>query len=177
MTGATVPLTPREVAAALGATLTGLRAECAAFPPAALTWHPAPESWCVLEVIGHLIEAEARGFAGRVRALLAETDPEFRTWDQAVAAAARRDCERPPASVLEEFGRAREASIALVEGLRPADLGRTGRHPTVGPLSIGNLLAEWLHHDRNHVQQILANVQAYVWPHMGNARRFSRPEA
>ncbi len=177
MTGATGPLTAREAAAALRATLLALRAECAALPPAALAWHPAPDAWCTLEVIGHLIEAEARGFAGRVRVLLAEADPEFRTWDQAAVAAARRDCERPPASVLEEFGRAREASVALVEGLRPADLGRTGRHPTVGPLSIGNLLAEWLHHDRNHVQQILANGQAYVWPHMGNARRFSRPEA
>jgi len=27
--------------------------------------------------------------------------------------------------------------------------------------------------DRNHLRQILANVQAFAWPHMGNARRFS----
>jgi hypothetical protein len=32
---------------------------------------------------------------------------------------------------------------------------------------------EWVHHDRNHLRQILANVQAFAWPHMGNARRFS----
>jgi hypothetical protein len=55
------------------------------------------------------------------------------------------------------------------------DLGRSARHPTVGRLSIAELLAEWVHHDRNHLKQIFANVQAYVWPHMGNAQRFSRP--
>lgn len=27
--------------------------------------------------------------------------------------------------------------------------------------------------DRNHLRQILANVQSYAWPHMGNARRFT----
>jgi hypothetical protein len=31
---------------------------------------------------------------------------------------------------------------------------------------------EWVHHDRNHLKQLLANVQARVWPEMGNARRF-----
>jgi len=30
-----------------------------------------------------------------------------------------------------------------------------------------------MHHDRNHVRQALANVQAYVWPAMGNAQKFS----
>jgi hypothetical protein len=30
-----------------------------------------------------------------------------------------------------------------------------------------------MHHDRNHLRQLLANVQAGVWPHMGNAQRFS----
>jgi hypothetical protein len=45
----------------------------------------------------------------------------------------------------------------------------------VGHLRIGDLLHEWVHHDRNHHKQMLANVQAFVWPHMGNAQRFSRP--
>jgi DinB superfamily len=173
----TAPLAPRDVAAALRATLAALRAETSSLPAALLCWHPAPGEWCVLEVIGHLIEAEARGFAGRVRTLLAEPDPEFRTWDQEAVARARGDCRRPPGAVLEELATSREASAALVESLRPEDLGRAGRHPDVGRLSIADLLAEWVHHDANHTRQILANVQAYVWPHMGNARRFSRPDA
>lgn len=173
----TSPLAPSEVAAALRAGLAAVRAECGAWPAAVLRWHPAPGEWCALEVVGHLIEAEARGFAGRVGALLAEPDAEFRAWDPDEVARARRDCERSPTAMIDELVRAREASTALVERLRPEDLGRTGRHPTVGRLSIADLLAEWIHHDRNHLKQIYANAQAYVWPHMGNAQRFSRPGA
>ena len=63
--------------------------------------------------------------------------------------------------------------VRLVEGLSAADLLQGGHHPTVCHLTVADLLNEWIHHDRNHVRQILANVQAYVWPHMGNSQRFS----
>ena len=63
--------------------------------------------------------------------------------------------------------------MALARRLGPADLGRGGHHPTVGYLRVGDLLHEWVHHDRNHLKQILANVQAYAWPHMGNSQKFS----
>jgi len=173
----TPALGPREVANALRTTLLAVRVECTGLPPALLRWHPAAGEWCALEVIGHLIEAEERGFAGRIRTLLAESDPEFRTWDQGAVARSRWDCDRDAAALLSEWTRIREASAALVDGLQIGDLARAGRHPSVGRLSIADLLAEWVHHDRNHQRQILANVQAYVWPHMGNARRFSRPES
>ena len=50
------------------------------------------------------------------------------------------------------------------------------RAPDVGRLTVDDLLHEWVHHDGNHLRQALGNVQAYVWPNMGNARRFTRPE-
>jgi hypothetical protein len=49
------------------------------------------------------------------------------------------------------------------------------KHPDVGRLRVTDVMHEWVHHDANHDRQILANVQAAVWPHMGNARRFSQP--
>lgn len=42
--------------------------------------------------------------------------------------------------------------------------------------SVEDLLHEWVHHDGNHLRQAIGNVQAYVWPNIGNARRFTRPE-
>jgi len=69
----------------------------------------------------------------------------------------------------------RRDSVALVAGLRAADLGRGGQHPKVGPLRVADLLHEWVHHDRNHIRQMLANLQTVAWPHMGNAQRFSAP--
>jgi hypothetical protein len=63
--------------------------------------------------------------------------------------------------------------VALVRGLPIEDLSRVGMHPEVGPLRVDELLGEWVHHDRNHVRQMLAVTQARVWGQMGNARRFS----
>jgi len=64
----------------------------------------------------------------------------------------------------------------LLRSLKPEQMQRGGLHPEVGRLTIDELLHEWVHHDGNHLRQALGNVQAYVWPHMGNTRRFSRPE-
>jgi len=152
-----------------------LAAELRALPDTLLGFHPAAGEWCAKEVLGHLIEAERRGFAGRIRTILAEPDPALARWDQDVVARERRDCERDARAILEEFLTMREASAALVDRLRPEDLGRGGHHPSVGYLKVADLLQEWVHHDRNHLRQILENVRAYVWPAMGNAQRFSAP--
>ena len=168
-------LTPREAAQLLRAALATLHAESSALPPATLGWHPAEGEWCAKEVLGHLIEAERRGFAGRIRIILGSANPALETWDQDTVARARRDCARDWRELLAELSGLREDSAALVEGLDVSALERGGRHPTVGDLSVGDLLHEWVHHDRNHIRQILANVQQYVWPHMGNAQRFSLP--
>ena len=168
------PLEPTEVASLLPATVALLRAELVALPERVLAWHPAGGEWCVKEVIGHLIEAERRGFAGRIRIILGADTPALERWDPPVVAAARQDCVKPAAALLAELAALREESARLVGRLMAADLERAGRHPTVGLLRVGDLLQEWVHHDRNHVRQALANVQAYVWPAMGNAQKFAR---
>jgi hypothetical protein len=169
------PLAPAVVAGLLSSGMKTLRAELAALPDALLAFHPAPGEWCAKEVVGHLIEAERRGFAGRIRILLAESAPALQRWDQNEVARERRDCAREMATLVRELEELRADSVVLVAGLRPTDLARAGQHPTVGRLSVADLLNEWVHHDRNHIRQILANVQAYVWPHMGNAQKFSLP--
>jgi hypothetical protein len=165
---------PRDVGRMLGAATTALRGELTALPPALLSWHPAPGEWCAKDVLGHLIEAERRGFAGRIRIILEHDQPAFERWDPDAVARERRDCEGDVAALLDELAALRKDSVALVNGLREGDLRRAGQHPAVGRLTVCDLLHEWVHHDRNHLRQILANVQAYVWPAMGNARRFSR---
>jgi hypothetical protein len=166
-------LRPTEVGRLLESGVAVIRAELAALPDDVLAWHPAPGEWCAKEVLGHLIESEGRGFAGRIRIILASDTPALETWDQNEVARARRDCERDATALLDEFAKLRRESVAFVAGLSATDLGRGGRHPKVGLLRVGDLLHEWVHHDRNHLRQMLSNVQALAWPHMGNARRFS----
>ena len=167
------PLQPEAVAGLLNAAVATIHAELAALPAPLLTWHPGNGEWCMKEVLGHLIEAEQRGFAGRIRIILAGDGPALEAWDQDAVARARHDCARDWAALFHEFAALRVESAALVRGLRPEDLGRGGQHPKVGFLKVGDLLHEWVHHDRNHIRQMLGNVQAFAWPHMGNSQRFS----
>ena len=144
-------------------------------------WRPAAGEWSASECVGHLIEAERRGFAGRIRTILAAPVGGGPTmlagWDPPAVAAARRDHERPPGELVDEFVALRTDSVVLVRGLTDDDLGRSGRHPQVGELRVGELIGEWVHHDRNHVRQMLAVTQARVWDQMGNSQRFSLEEA
>lgn len=161
------------VARLLAATAGELRNEVEALPDEVRRWHPAPGEWCVNEVLGHLLEAERRGFAGRIRILLAEDQPRLETWDQEEVTRERRDCERPGDQVLAELLAERVLSVELVEGLSAELLDRGGEHVTVGPVTVRELLQEWVHHDRNHQKQILSNIQAYAWQGMGNTQKFS----
>jgi hypothetical protein len=171
------PLAPHRAAALLGTMPIVLRAQFEAAPGEFLRWRPAPEEWCLLEVVGHLIETEERGFAGRIRTILAEERPRFSTWDPSAVAGERQDAQRDPARLLAKFTDRRNSGVALVETLTAANLARGGDHPEVGFLTVNDLLHEWIHHDANHLRQMLANIQAYTWPAMGNAQRFSAPDS
>jgi hypothetical protein len=171
------PLAPHQAAALLEMMPIFLQAEFAAAPEAFLRWRPAPEEWCVLEVVGHLIETEERGFAGRIRTILAEERPRFVTWDPSAVARERQDEQRGPIDLLAEFTDRRNSGVTLVESLSAIDLTRGGDHPEVGFLTVKDLLHEWIHHDANHLRQLLANIQAYTWPSMGNTQRFSAPDS
>ncbi|MBV9324905.1 MAG: DinB family protein [Chloroflexi bacterium] len=164
--------TPGEIAALLEAMRSAVESELSALPDAALAWHPAAGEWCAKECVGHVVEAERRGFNGRIRTILAESEPDLAGWDQQAVARERNDCQRNLGDLLAEFGALREDSVALVRNLAPADLARGGTHEKVGHVTVENLLHEWLHHDRNHFRQLQANVQAYVWPTMGNCQKF-----
>jgi hypothetical protein len=171
------PLAPRQGAALLGTMPIFLQAEFAVAPETLLRWRPAREEWCLLEVVGHLIETEERGFAGRIRTILTEERPRFTTWDPSTVARERQDEQRDPAELLAEFIRRRTSGVALLETLTANDLSRGGDHPEVGFLTVNDLLHEWIHHDANHLRQMLANIQSYTWPSMGNAQRFSGPDS
>ncbi len=165
------PLTPDVVADLLATSAATAAAELRALGPEA-GWRPEPGEWSASECVGHLIEAERRGFAGRIRVILSADRPILETWDPPAVAASRGDHLRPAGELADEFEVLRAESVVLIRGLGASDLGRVGEHPDVGPLRVDELLGEWVHHDRNHIRQLLAVTQARVWPQMGNARRF-----
>jgi hypothetical protein len=165
-------LAPTQAAALLEASGAAVQSELAAAPEAALAWHPAPGEWCVKECLGHILEAERRGFNGRIRRVLQDDEPALPGWDQQEVARQRQDCSRPTLELLREFTDLRADSLRLIAGLSQSDLERGGQHQKVGHLRVADLLHEWVHHDRNHLKQMLTNIQNYVWPNMANAQKF-----
>jgi hypothetical protein len=169
-------VTPGEVADLLESSGHAFASTLDALTPELASWRPAPGEWCVNEVVGHVIEAEKSGFAGRIQVMLGADEPELPTSDRDRIIKDRNDCARDPKELRRELVELRGQSINLVRSLRPEQLARGGLHPQVGRLTVDELLHEWVHHDGNHLRQALGNVQAYVWPQMGNAQRFTRPE-
>lgn len=167
-------MTPAEVADLLDSSGQAFASTLDAVTPEVGSWHLAAGEWCVNEVVGHVIEAEKHGFAGRIRIILGSHEPEIETWNQVEVAKARNDCARPPQDLRREFMDVRQESVKLVRSLQLDQMERGGMHPDVGRLTVEEVLHEWVHHDGNHLRQALANVRAYVWPKMGNARRFTR---
>ena len=167
------PLRTEQVARLLRATNAALLAECDQMRPSLAVWHPAEGEWCIKECVGHMIEAERSGFAGRIRQILEEPGRRLLGWDHEEVTRPRPDCQQDIGALVNEFADERERSVYLVESLLNTDLVKVGEHEHVGTLSVEDLLHEWIHHDRNHFRQVQANIQAYVWPSMGNARRFA----
>lgn len=167
------------IADLLAATVTTVSAELAGLGTAA-GWRPAQGEWSANECVGHLIEADRRGFAGRIRRIVEaahgdhpDLSPDLESWDPPAVAEARRDHLRDPRELADQLATLRADGVALIRTLTAEDLARSGIHPDVGPLRVDELLGEWVHHDRNHVRQMLAVTQERVWGQMGNARRFS----
>jgi hypothetical protein len=115
-----------------------------------------PGTWSSLEVVGHLVGAEATNWIPRVRHLLlhGESAP-FPALDR--FAFVEEAQGRSLAEILDTFREARARSLGDLDalGLTPADLGRRGRHPDFGPVTLGQLLATWVTHDLDHLGQIV----------------------
>ena len=167
---ASAALTQFEIAGLLESTCSLIEAEMKALGDDGCRFHFKEGEWCVNECVGHILEADRRGFGGRIRDILA--GKPLHAWDQEQVERERKDCERMSQSLWMEFMGPRHDYIVMVRALKPDELDRSGMHPKVGELRVRDLLQEWVHHDRNHTRQLLAIQQERVYPHMGNSQKF-----
>lgn len=122
------------------------------------TWTHSNEgenTWTVYEVIGHLSHGERTDWLPRVKRILESGDTRpFEPFDR--FAQARESAGKTLPQLLDEFAELRAQSLDAVRAfnLTPADLGRPGRHPALGPVTLSQLLATWAAHDMTHLHQI-----------------------
>jgi hypothetical protein len=119
---------------------------------------PAQGQWSASECLRHLLDVERSVFPTRVRAFLAGQDfPGFDPDAQPPVDLSR------PAEMAREFAALREQSLTLLAQLTPADLARSARHAELGPVTLGDMLHEWVAHDLNHtVQAERALMQPFI---------------
>jgi uncharacterized damage-inducible protein DinB len=118
--------------------------------------HPYGEgTWSAHDVLAHLIHGERTDWIPRARIILEHGAAKpFEPFDrQGYVAEAR---EKPLDTLLAEFARCREESLAALDRLALTEslLDTPGMHPKLGPVTLRNLLSTWVVHDLNHVAQI-----------------------
>jgi hypothetical protein len=121
------------------------------------------KTWSVYDVVGHLIHGERTDWIPRVRIILQSGDS--RAFDPFDRWAQQRESQGKSLNeLLDEFSRLRAESLAALRALnlQPEDLNRRGRHPSLGIVTMSELLAGWAAHDLTHLHQI-SRVMAHQY--------------
>ena len=134
---------PKQVAAAVS----GL-------PDRVLRHKPAPDKWCILEILGHLADVEIV-YAYRLRQMLADSKPVIAPMDQNDWARHLGYMETPPAELVALYGLNRHANLRLLQRLKPGDLEKSAFHPeTKKDFTVAELVERMATHGTNHLGQI-----------------------
>ena len=115
-----------------------------------------PDSWSPFDVVGHLIHGEEADWIPRARIILEYGESRaFEPFDR--FAMFEKSRGKSMSELLDRFERLRAESLRELEemNLTPGMLGRRGRHPELGAVTLGQLLATWAVHDLGHVGQIV----------------------
>lgn len=119
-----------------------------------------PETFSPFDVVGHLIDGEETDWIPRARIILA-TGPDLRFEPYDRFRHRTRNAGRSLESLLAEFARLRASNLELLRSwkLTARELDLPGDHPSLGRVTLRQLLAAWVVHDLGHIAQI-ARVMA-----------------
>lgn len=130
------------------------------------TWtlcHEGDGTWSAFDVVGHLIHAERTDWMSRARTILqfGESQP-FASFDRQGHARAVQG--KSLGQLLDEFAKLRSENLRELQALnlQPEDLARRGLHPSLGAVTLSQLLATWAAHDLTHLHQI-SRVMAHQY--------------
>lgn len=121
------------------------------------------ETWNPYEIVGHLVYAERVDWMPRIQRLL--EFGESRSFDPFDRFAQLKESQgKSLATLLDEFAFLRGENLVQLTALdlKREDLSRRGLHPSLGIVTLSQLLATWATHDLNHLHQ-LARVMAFQY--------------
>jgi hypothetical protein len=128
-------------------------------------WSRATEgegTWSPYDVVGHLVHGERTDWIPRARHILSGDPLPFPPFDRTAQFHESEGLSLE--ELLATFARLRRESLDELRAMKlaPSDLARTGLHPALGEVTLGELLATWVVHDLDHVAQI-ARTMAKVY--------------
>ena len=139
----------------LGTTPAALQSLLRDLPEAWTVRNEGEHTWSALDIVGHLIHCERTDWMPRTRVVLqfGESQP-FPPFDR--EGHTREGGGQSMKQLLDEFARVRSESLGELRALNltQEDLERRGRHPSLGVVTLSELLATWAVHDLTHLHQV-----------------------
>lgn len=128
---------------------------------AAIAPEPPPGEWSARQVVLHLVAVEEQVWQARLSQLGASAGPNGLqlsppTWTWVEPGPWTGPGDDSLAGALDELGRRRAATLAMVGALDEAGWRRYGFHATFGRLDVARLLTIAVDHDAEHLAQIAA---------------------
>ena len=120
-----------------------------------LARRPAPDKWSIQELAAHLADDELVG-AYRMRMILSSPGTAIQAFDQDIWARTGRYASADTNASVEMFRILRQANLALLRSLTPAEWNLYGVHAERGAESIRDIAMYYAGHDLNHFKQIEA---------------------
>ena len=153
----------QETIALLSRTPAALNALLRDLPEAWTFRNEGEKTWNAFEVVGHLNHGERADWIPRVNIIV--QFGESRAFDPFNREGHAVEIEgKTLAQLLDEFARLRSENLQKLRALnlRPEDLQRRGKHPSLGVVTLSQLLATWATHDLTHLHQI-SRIMAYQY--------------
>src|SRR5438874_11976426 len=114
-----------------------------------------PDTFSPFDVVGHLIDGEETDWIPRARIILAQGESlRFEPYDR--FRHKQRNAGRSLTSLLQEFADLRKQNLRLLRSwnITSKQLSLAGEHPSLGPVTLAQLLAAWVVHDLGHIAQV-----------------------
>ena len=123
------------------------------------------QTWSAFDIVGHLIHGEKTDWIPRIEIILSQkSGGVFEPFDRFAQFEESRG--KTLLQLLDSFEILRKNSLETLQyqQLTTENLSQKGIHPTLGEVSMSQLLATWVVHDLNHIAQI-ARVMAKQLKH------------
>jgi hypothetical protein len=120
-----------------------------------------PDTWSPFDVVGHLIHGEETDWIPRAKIILEHGEERtFTPFDR--FAFFQKSKGKTLNELLVLFSNLRKENLRVLQELKlePQHFELKGTHPEFGPVTLGQLIATWVVHDLDHIEQIVRTMAA-----------------